>query len=114
MVSAINHTEPDPACVHEFLNGNATFVVLAVFGGALRSIFPHTNLDGADNGSFIVMDSLTLVPCSTSNKALVNLDCVFGTDGFTFRPDHASPEFVENLKCGFIAGQAELPLKLKG
>jgi hypothetical protein len=59
------------------------------------------------------VDSPAFAARAATNKTFVNLDGIFAANAITLWPNHARPQLVKNLKCGFIAGKTELPLKLQ-
>ncbi len=74
-----------------------------------------SNLDRAGNEHHVVNAS-ALAASTTADVGLIGFDVLSGvaTNPILIRADHASAQFVENLKGRFVARQPELPLELDG
>jgi hypothetical protein len=60
------------------------------------------------------MHPAALAPSAASDEAFVNFDWMLAPNAVPLWPDHAGPELMQDLKGGFIAGEAQLALELKG
>ena len=80
---------------------------------ARLSLLPFADFDSADDADLMV-DSSTFASCPTADPRLIKLDGDHSTDHVGVRANHASTQFMENLKCRFIASDSKLPLELRG
>lgn len=103
--TAGDNAQAEPAGIDQFLEGYAIGMILPVSGGAGFGIFARTDFNGASNDGFVV---------GATNKAFIGFHGILTAKAFPIWPDHARPEFVEDLEGGFIAAEAELALKLQG
>jgi hypothetical protein len=60
-----------------------------------------------------MMRSVALAPSAAPNQAFIYLNRIFASYAVPVWPDHSGPKLVEDLEGGFIAGETQLPLKLK-
>lgn len=68
--------------------------------------------DGSGDQGHVV-NAAPFALCAASYPGLIHLDMVaMAADTVPSRPHHAGPQLVENLEGRFVAGEAELPLKL--
>src|SRR5579859_1411081 len=112
-VAARNQSKPEPACVNEFLKGYAVRMFLTLFGGAVFRVFALADLDRANDDGLMV-DAPAFATSLATQETFIHFDNMLAADAIAFWPDHPGAEFVEDLKGGFVTGQAKLPLELKG
>jgi hypothetical protein len=85
---------------------------LAVLCSAIFRIFAQADLYSPNDRCHVVLP-LALASRAPANQALVNLNRMLAPNAVALWPDHASPEFVENLEGGFITRKPELALELE-
>ena len=70
------------------------------------------NLDGSDDRRLVV-DATPLARCTATHKCFVHFDRILITDSVALRSYQAGAQLVKHLERRLVAGQAQLPLKLK-
>jgi hypothetical protein len=79
-------------------------VLLRVFGGSFVSILAQAHLHGTHDDGFVV---------DAADEAFVHFNGVLAAKSFAIWPHQSGPEFVEDLKRGFVTRKAKLALELK-
>ena len=65
------------------------------------------------NDRRLMVDAVSLALCTAANKRLIHFDRILRSDRVALRSHHAGAQLVEHLKSRFVAGHAQLPLKLE-
>jgi len=108
-----DHLQSESTGIDKPLDGDSLFVCLFPLGRSIIGIFTCSYLDSADH-SGLVVNTVSLPARLAAYIALIDLNGVLSSNCIAVGTDHPRSQLVEYLEGRLVAGQAQLPLELKG